>query len=61
MPAMRRSNCMRLGVGHPPFVFASNRPISDIRGPAIVVPKRPVGNCRKAEPRRPIYQTVCIG
>lgn len=28
MPAIRRSNCMRLGTGHPPFVVASKRPIA---------------------------------
>ena len=27
MPAMRRSNCIILGAGYPPFVFASKRPI----------------------------------
>jgi hypothetical protein len=31
MPAIRPSNCMILGAGHPPFVFASNRPSSAIR------------------------------
>jgi len=30
MPAMRRSNCIILGAGHPPFVFASKRPKADL-------------------------------
>ena len=28
IPAMLQSNCIRLGAGHPPFVFASKRPLS---------------------------------
>jgi hypothetical protein len=31
MPAMRRSNCTRLGAGHPPFVWASCRPVAVLR------------------------------
>lgn len=31
MPAIRRSDCMILGTGHPPFVFTSKRPVNDIR------------------------------
>lgn len=31
VPVVRRSNCMRLGAGHLPFVFASKRPFSDTR------------------------------
>ena len=31
MPAMRRSNCMVLCAGHPPFVSASKRPIAALR------------------------------
>ena len=31
MPAIRRSNCMILGAGHPPFVFASKRPTAVLR------------------------------
>ena len=47
MPAIRRSNCMILRAGHPLFLSASKRPISDIGCRDLVAPKRPVAdpNC----------------
>jgi hypothetical protein len=46
---------------HPKAANWRCRPIGDVRRPELVVAKLPVGRGRKAESRRPIYQTECNG
>jgi hypothetical protein len=53
LPAIGRFNCMILGPGHPPFMWADNRPSGDIRGPELAAPKRPVGSVPPAPATSP--------